>query len=176
MRTHGTLIKWNDERGFGFVALPQSHDEVFVHISAFPGEGGRPRLGETISFEVRTGPDGRRRAESVERPGVRKASSKQHAAPSRNQRTLIGSVSMIIVVLALCFAGYSSYTSRRSNEAMHLISPEAETASQKFSCDGRTLCHQMTSCTEAKYFLKHCPGTQMDGDGDGEPCEQQWCN
>ena len=33
----------------------------------------------------------------------------------------------------------------------------------------------MTSCKEAKSFLKNCPGTQMDGDGDGMPCEQQWC-
>jgi hypothetical protein len=33
----------------------------------------------------------------------------------------------------------------------------------------------MTSCAEATYFLKQCPGTRMDGDGDGEPCESQWC-
>jgi hypothetical protein len=33
----------------------------------------------------------------------------------------------------------------------------------------------MTSCAEATQFLKQCPGTQMDGDGDGEPCERQWC-
>lgn len=42
-------------------------------------------------------------------------------------------------------------------------------------CDGRRFCSQMTSCAEAKYFLAHCPGVQMDGDGDGIPCEQQWC-
>lgn len=42
-------------------------------------------------------------------------------------------------------------------------------------CDGRTHCSQMTSCSEATHFLRHCPGTQMDGDGDGIPCEQQWC-
>jgi cold shock CspA family protein len=44
-----------------------------------------------------------------------------------------------------------------------------------FRCDGRTHCSQMTSCAEARYFLEHCPGTQMDGNGDGEPCERQWC-
>lgn len=43
-------------------------------------------------------------------------------------------------------------------------------------CDGRTHCSQMTSCGEATYFLQHCPGTQMDGDDDGKPCERQWCN
>jgi endonuclease YncB( thermonuclease family) len=42
-------------------------------------------------------------------------------------------------------------------------------------CDGRTRCNQMTSCEEATWFLRHCPDTQMDGDGDGIPCERQWC-
>lgn len=45
----------------------------------------------------------------------------------------------------------------------------------KFSCDGRTHCSQMTSCDEAMYFLKNCPGVKMDGEGDGIPCEGQWC-
>lgn len=42
-------------------------------------------------------------------------------------------------------------------------------------CDGRTRCTQMTSCEEATWFLRHCPGVQMDGDRDGVPCERQWC-
>ena len=45
-----------------------------------------------------------------------------------------------------------------------------------FKCDGRVHCSQMTSCSEAKYFLSRCPGVKMDGDGDGIPCEDQWCS
>lgn len=44
-----------------------------------------------------------------------------------------------------------------------------------FSCDGRTRCPEMRSCEEALYFLQNCPGTKMDGDQDGVPCEDQWC-
>jgi hypothetical protein len=47
--------------------------------------------------------------------------------------------------------------------------------SSSFKCDGRTRCTQMTSCEEAKFFLKNCPNVKMDGDGDGIPCEEQWC-
>jgi len=56
-------------------------------------------------------------------------------------------------------------------------SPEQESRSMlpTFTCDGRTHCSQMTSCEEATYFLKNCPGVKMDGDNDGVPCEQQWC-
>ena len=45
-----------------------------------------------------------------------------------------------------------------------------------FRCDGRTHCSQMTSCAEARHFLENCPGVKMDGDGDGIPCEEQWCS
>jgi hypothetical protein len=45
----------------------------------------------------------------------------------------------------------------------------------RFRCDGRTHCSQMSSCAEATWFLEHCPGTEMDGDRDGIPCEKQYC-
>jgi len=48
--------------------------------------------------------------------------------------------------------------------------------SSDFKCDVRTHCSQMTSCDEATFFLRNCPGVKMDGDHDGIPCEQQWCN
>ena len=51
----------------------------------------------------------------------------------------------------------------------------APAANSRFHCDGRQYCSQMTSCEEAKYFLNHCPTVKMDGDGDGVPCETQWC-
>lgn len=47
--------------------------------------------------------------------------------------------------------------------------------SRHFRCDGRRYCSQMHSCEEATYFINHCRDTKMDGDGDGIPCERQWC-
>ena len=49
-------------------------------------------------------------------------------------------------------------------------------AAPSFKCDGRQHCSQMTSCAEATYFSNNCPNTKMDGNNDGVPCEQQWCN
>ena len=45
-----------------------------------------------------------------------------------------------------------------------------------YKCNGKTYCSEMTSCEEATFYQHHCPGTKMDGDGDGVPCESQWCN
>lgn len=40
-----------------------------------------------------------------------------------------------------------------------------------FQCDGRSHCSQMRSLEEARWFVRNCPNTQMDGNNDGEPCE-----
>ncbi len=55
------------------------------------------------------------------------------------------------------------------------VSVAAARAPAAYRCDGRTHCSQMRSCAEATYFLKNCPGVKMDGNGDGVPCEKQWC-
>jgi len=53
---------------------------------------------------------------------------------------------------------------------------ETSVANNNYRCDGRIHCSQMTSCAEATWFLRNCPGTKMDGDNDGVPCEQQFCS
>jgi len=40
-----------------------------------------------------------------------------------------------------------------------------------FKCDGRQHCSQMSSRSEAEFFIQNCPNTKMDGDYDGVPCE-----
>ena len=44
----------------------------------------------------------------------------------------------------------------------------------QFKCDGREHCSQMGSYEEALFFIRNCPNTKMDGDGDGIPCESQF--
>ena len=53
---------------------------------------------------------------------------------------------------------------------------DALRAHPEFSCEPKkTYCSEMTSCAEAYFHQETCGGTKMDGDGDGIPCEQQWC-
>jgi len=56
----------------------------------------------------------------------------------------------------------------------------AESASKEKmpkECKQKRYCSQMTSCSEAKYYLKICgKHARIDGDRDGIPCERQWCS
>lgn len=86
---------------------------------------------------------------------------------------------VVLVLLALAaWKGYEHYQEKRmatAAAAPALTLKSSSQPAQVFSCDGRKYCSQMTSCAEATYFLKNCPGVKMDGNGDGVPCEQQWC-
>ena len=94
---------------------------------------------------------------------------------------------MVLVALLLAAGvgrfGYSRYTDRAEvmpSAPQSLMGPAQtaapEIASPSFHCDGRKHCSQMSSCREAKQFLRNCPGMEMDGDDDGIPCEQQLCS
>ena len=73
----------------------------------------------------------------------------------------------------------TSLTPARAADAPAARAPAAPVpstpAATLWRCDGRTQCSQMRSCAEATFFLQNCPGVKMDGDGDGIPCESQWC-
>ena len=175
MRTHGTLTKWNDDRGFGFISPAQGSEEIFVHISAFP-RGERPRLNELVSYELETGPNGKLRAIRIMRTGQRpRAYRHRESGRPEHKTNPLGIVLGIVAVVAIGAYGYSKLTHALVAETLAPAAPAAAPASN-YKCDGRTMCSQMTSCAEATYFLQHCPNTKMDGNNDGEPCEQQWCN
>jgi cold shock CspA family protein len=184
MRTHGKLVKWNDERGFGFVS--DGPRDIFVHISAFPRDGNRPELNELISFEVEIGPNGKQRAIRVTRahqgtPNPPRSAPRPPRSSFRGGRShgsRGGSFLVLIVVVVGIFA-YSKFQDSVSSGFMGQARVQTSLPvrpSVSYKCDGRTMCSQMTSCAEAEYFLRNCPNTQMDGNNDGEPCEQQWCN
>lgn len=215
MRTQGTLVKWNDDRGFGFARTRESGVEVFVHISEFPRSGRRPQMGDPLSFEIRTGSDGRKQGHAITwdvpvpptdfmRPPPatpRTSATRTHASrpapaparthtpayardrtrPSRKSRSAVP----VIVVLAVGSAlGWYFGRPDVPPAAPEAISSPALAPSSvpsivdpqpAYRCDGRSRCPEMTSCEEAKWFLHHCAGTLSDGDGDGIPCEDQWC-
>jgi cold shock CspA family protein len=172
----GRLRTWNDDRGFGFIAPTGGGSELFVHISAFPRDGSRPKVGEALTYELGRGRDGKPAAVRV----FRRASSNPSAyqpkrrAVSGPRRSLIGSLAS----LTYAYTQYENVVHRRQladSPPVTAAGQPAQTTPERFRCDGRTYCSQMTSCSEATFFINNCPATSMDGNNDGVPCEQQWC-
>lgn len=193
MRFEGVLSQWNDERGFGFITPSTGGETLFAHISAFPRMAQRPVIGLRLSFEVETGPNGKKRARQIRlstpaesgrglRPGYRQPRQRH----GRRLPVLL-LLSGIALATSWAYQRYSPHAGTGPGDDLAaqprtLLQPTARNASAQlplepgYRCDGRKRCPQMRSCAEAKFFLNHCPTVQMDGDDDGIPCEQQWCN
>jgi cold shock CspA family protein len=185
MRLSGTLKSWNDERGFGFIAPTSGEADVFMHISSLPKDGTHPTVGEKVTYELGLGKNGKQQAVNVTRVAFGDTRKIKTESPTRRTRndSLLPKAIGLLLVLAILSYGYHRYTrvlqqssttpSTLPVEVEQTVRPERNPTG--FQCDGRAYCSQMTSCTEAKFFLKNCPGVKMDGNNDGTPCEQQWC-
>lgn len=65
VRRHGTLKKWNDDRGFGFIEPNEGPPQIFVHVKAYGARAERPKVNERVTFDVETTADGKTRAVNV---------------------------------------------------------------------------------------------------------------
>lgn len=121
-RHEGTLKKWNDQRGFGFIAPNDGGADIFVHITAFPVDGYLPTRGEVLTFEVEPDRNGRPSAVRVQRTGApaaevakaggrarkpRLSRSPGRAASSRSQKLIV----LVLLVVLAVFA-YNRYAKR----------------------------------------------------------------
>ena len=69
-KSKGKLIRWLDNKGFGFIKPENGKDDVFVHISALKGMSRKPVVGDIIHFEIGIDAKGKTRAVNANIEGV----------------------------------------------------------------------------------------------------------
>ncbi|WP_162242506.1 MULTISPECIES: cold shock and DUF1294 domain-containing protein [unclassified Microcella] len=74
-RHTGVLVRWNDDRGFGFIRRDAPGPKVFVHVSAFGPLERRPADGDRVRFAIRVDDTGRAQAVDAEIEGVARAAA-----------------------------------------------------------------------------------------------------
>lgn len=91
MRYQGKIIKWNDEKGFGFIVPKGGSQPVFVHARAFSNHQRRPMVDAVIGYEL--GSDAQGRCCAV---NVRYADERQATVELR--------ISVVPMLLAISFS------------------------------------------------------------------------
>ncbi|WP_108945371.1 excalibur calcium-binding domain-containing protein [Shewanella halifaxensis] len=190
----GTLVRWNADKGFGFIKPEAANaKDVFIHISTLKHMARKPIVGDQILFHREQQADGKVKASKASIEGVAVVASstnnrhrKNHY--HRNKPSFLSKLA-IPAFIAIAALGYNQY--QQLNESSVISNHDIEQTQwqlapvpqsnsfniqPQFRCEaGKTHCSQMRSCDEAMFYLRNCPGTIMDGDGDGLPCERQHC-
>lgn len=90
MRIRGTVTRFFEEKGFGFIAV-EGRDDVFVHIKAVQDPNLRTiQKGQVVEFEIVEGRDGRPAAGRVMLLGASSPGPRADAVPSATARILRG--------------------------------------------------------------------------------------
>lgn len=202
IRQQGKVFKWFDDKGYGFLSPDDGSEQIFSHISAFPKLEKRPVIEEAVTFQVVK--DVKKGFQAKNVLSLNRPTSISVRGSFKKQKKQINYF-LVIFIVAIILVGsfillkYSSLGIDKVSEqpkSLEVTSSiekakelqikslkslpqtgvfENHNSNESFQCSGKTSCSQMTSCAEATYYLNHCPDSVMDGDGDGKPCEDQWC-
>ncbi len=175
MRYQGRIGEWNDERGFGFITPNGGGRKVFLHVSSFSAQGRRPSVGSLITYKL--GNDEKGRPNAIDAKFVGDA----RPYPSKRSNSIAG---IALVAFVLCLVAYVAYVrishpNSTMQASVYKIFNARDALWQKhqFQCEpAKSSCSRMSSCAEAFFHQERCGVQGMDGDRDGIPCEQQWCN
>ncbi len=204
----GKLIRWVDDKGFGFIKQENNQNDLFIHISALKGMSRKPVIGDIIHYEAGTDSNAKARAVNAKIEGVSQtltltplnhkktnektlivnSKTKQVELPRslnpKNKRVHRKSTKSqksshllpILVAIGITVFLYNKFSIE--NNAIAPVKPQSQVQAikhiERFQCEGKVWCTEMTSYAEAVFYIQNCPGTKMDGDGDGDPCENRF--
>ena len=188
----GRLKRWNNDKGFGFIEAENGKRDIFIHISDLNRMSRRPAVGDIINYRIHIDNDGKNRAVNAKIEGVAEIPPmKSKNIRNHNSKNWLSVFFSIILLILATLAFYNGFYNKiigfynkvigTTPSSATYVPPEQKkesAASEQtvYSCEGKVYCSEMTSCEEAMFYLRNCSGTKMDGDGDGIPCESQWCD
>jgi cold shock CspA family protein len=170
LRSQGKVKSWNQAKGFGFISPNGGGKDVFLHISNFSNSRRTPAIGSLVTYEILLDESNRQKAINVKFVGEKIKEVKSRSIPAIFKLILF--FGLIVFVIYNLAHNRGSSLQATLYKSIH----ERDYKKTDFKCEGKTHCSEMTSCNEALFYQENCSGTEMDGDNDGIPCEQQWCN
>jgi len=124
----GKLVRWEDDRGFGFIQPDDGGANVFVHISAIDRSGWRPQVGDRLSYTVQTQRDGKIRAVEARLLGVPPPPVFDSPIFESPGFDWSGAV-RIVIGLAMLGVIFFWNSSRKDNRPQRIIRPQNDSVS-----------------------------------------------
>lgn len=108
----GEVVRWDNDRGFGFISPDNGSSNVFVHISDLAPGSTRPRVGDRVDFSLERDERGRMHATRVMVAAAPDADDLAAGSPSvrrRPQRWSVIELTSVVGLAVLLTTGVVSY-------------------------------------------------------------------
>lgn len=102
MRLKGKLIKWDEEKAFGFIVPNGGGDHVFIHKSAFSNRQRTPKIKDIITFSIAKDKQGRYCADEATFSGEK---LKKKQAKNVSKFSIYLSVIFLVLMMAALVIG-----------------------------------------------------------------------
>ncbi len=103
MRLKGKLIKWNEDKAFGFISPSGGGEHVFIHKTGLSNRKRTPQVNDIITFSITKDKQGRYCANDATFSGEK---LKKKEAKSVNQFSIYLSVIFLGLIVAAFFMDY----------------------------------------------------------------------
>lgn len=134
MEYKGKLQRWNDEKGFGFIAPENAGQrEVFLHISALTNTSRRPVIGDIIFYQLYTDSAGKVKAVNARIDGVsfvkpklnKKYTPKQSTLQNKKSFSAIKAFFLLAVLGSAVYGKFNSDYSTAASQQNFSLNPNA---------------------------------------------------
>jgi len=171
MLEKGKLVRWIDDKGFGFINQNNGKEDIFIHISALRGMSRKPIVGDVIYYQTSFDNNGKIRAVNAKIEGVsqtltlaplernhKKNLPTTNAGSYRNSSSRVNKyrkshslIPVLLVIGAVFIYDKLPKETSVSKPPVELISAKP---TEQFQCQGKVWCSEMTSYEEALFYLK----------------------
>lgn len=103
MRLKGKILKWNEEKAFGFIVPNGGGEHVFIHKTALSNRKRTPQVNDVITFSITKDKQGRYCADNATFSGEK---LKKKQAKSVSKFSIYLSVIFLGLILAALLTGY----------------------------------------------------------------------
>ncbi|CAM3603429.1 cold shock and DUF1294 domain-containing protein [Parendozoicomonas haliclonae] len=122
MKVEGTLRRWDEDKGFGFIRPNGGNRDVFVHIKSCQSKLNAEHVGETVSFGIGKDKEGRVCAIDVRLTQASTHKKAQKQARSQSPKSMPKNwLALILGIGFIAFIGYAVFINRYPLEMLYLI-------------------------------------------------------
>lgn len=118
----GKISDWKDDKGFGFIREHEQSDKIFFHISDIKTKGRRPKIDDSVEFEIAQDSQKRLKAKNIviESLPAKQGQQVNYSNVEPPKKTVIDYLSIAVLFISIGVCTFIFYKTQDVNKIILL--------------------------------------------------------